>query len=158
MNKNDWFFPVRILILNEIDLTDENLAIYFPFVPFISNKKKFVEFFSKIATLEVPELWKFYCDLFAQKTNPYYSEVKKMIFQLSPDDALKAIKSVSDDFPEAMDKIFSRVPEEQRVRTIDMILPHIREERRIEALNAFVSQIPEDKLKEWARKILDGGK
>ncbi|MFQ6041323.1 MAG: hypothetical protein ACE5PV_10745 [Candidatus Poribacteria bacterium] len=32
MNKNDWFFPVRIFILNEIDLTDENLAIYFPFL------------------------------------------------------------------------------------------------------------------------------
>jgi len=174
MNKNDWFFPVRILILNKIDLTDENLAIYFEFVPFISNKKKFLEFFPKIAALEIPEPWKFYCDLFAQKTNPHYEEVKKMIFQLTPDDALKAIKSVSDDFPEAMDKIVSRVPEEQRVRTIDMILPHIPKQRRIEAFNTFISQIPEeqrietlngiktlmpeDKLKEWAREVLDGNK
>ena len=142
MNKNDWFFPVRILILNEIDLTDENLAIYFPFVPFISNKKKFLEFFPKIATLDIPESWKFYCDLFAQKTNPHYEEVKKMIFQLTPDDALKAIKSVSDDFPEAMDKIFSRVPEEQRIET----------------LNRLKVLISEDKLKEWAREILDGKK
>ena len=97
-----------------------------------------------------------------------------MIFQLTPDDALKAIKSVSDDFPEAMDKIFSRVPEEQRVKTIDMILPHIPEEQRIEVFNAFIRQIPEEqrvetlngiktlipeaKLKEWAREILDGDK
>ena len=142
MNKNDWFFPVRILILNDIALTDENLAIYFPFVPFISNKKKFMEFFPKIVTLEIPELWKFYCDLFAQKTNPHYEEVKKMLFQLTPDDALKAIKSVSDDFPEAMDKIFSRVPEEQIIET----------------LNRMKTLISEDKLKEWAREILDGRK
>ena len=112
MNKNDWFFPVRILILNDIDLTDENLAIYFPFVPFISNKKKFVEFFPKIATLEIPELWKFYCDLFAQKTNPHYSEVKKMIFQLTPNDMIKAIESVSlENVPEAFNKMLSRFPE-----------------------------------------------
>lgn len=87
-------------------------------------------------------MWKFYCDLFAQKTNPHYEEVKKMIFQLTPDDALKAIKSVSDDFPEAMDKIFSLVPEEQRINTLN----------RLKAL------IPEDKLKEWAKEILDGQK
>ncbi len=159
MNKNDWFFPVRILILNDIDLTDENLEIYFPFVPFISNKKKFMEFFPKIATLEIPELWKFYCDLFAQKTNPHYEEVKKMLFQLTPDDMIRAIESVpSDNVPEAFDKMLSRVPEEQRVRTIDMILPHIPEEQRIEIFNTFISQIPEDKLKEWAREILDGKK
>jgi len=143
MNKNDWFFPVRILILNDIDLTDENLAIYFPFVPFISNKKKFLEFFPKIATLEIPELWKFYCDLFAQKTNPHYEEVKKMIFQLTPDDMIKAIESVPpEDVPEAFDKMLSRVPEEQR----------------IEMLNRMKALISEDKLKEWARKILDGRK
>jgi len=142
MNKNDWFFPVRILVLNEIDLTDENLAIYFPFVPFISNKKKFLEFFPKIERLEIPEVWKFYCDLFAQKTNPHYEEVKKMIFQLTPDDALKAIKSVSSDFPEAMSEIFSRVPEEQR----------------IQVLNKMKTLISEDKLMEWAREILDGRK
>jgi len=125
-------------------------------------------------TLDIPELWKLYCDLFAQKTNPHYEEVRKMIFQLTPDDALKAIKSVSDDFPEAMEKIFGRVPEEQRVRTIDMALPNISEERRIEVFNAFIRQIPEEqridtlkgiktlipeaKLKKWAREILDGDK
>jgi hypothetical protein len=158
INKKDWFFPVRVMILNAIDLTDENLAVYFPFVPFISDKQKFLEFFPKIATLEIPELWKFYCDLFAQKINPYYEEVKKMRFQLTPDDALKAIESVSEDFPEAMDKIFSRVPEEQRVRTIDLILPHIPERKRIEVFNALIRQIPEDQLKEWAREILDGKK
>jgi hypothetical protein len=163
------------MILNEIDLTDENLAIYFPFVPFISNKKKFLEFFPKIATLEIPEVWKFYCDLFAQKTNPHYEEVRKMIFQLTPDDMIKAIESVpSESVPEALGKMLNRVSEEQRVRTIDMvlpniseerriraidmILPHIPEERRTEVFNAFIRQIPEYKLKEWARKILDGDK
>jgi len=161
MNKNEWFFTVRILILNEIDLTDENLAIYFPFVPFISNKRKFLEFFPKIATLEIPEVWKFYCDLFAQKTNPHYEEVRKMIFQLTPDDMIKAIESVpSEDVPEALGKILSRVSEEQRVRTIDiilpripegqrirtinMILPNISEGQRIEVFNAFIKQIPEE--------------
>ena len=143
MNKNDWFFPVRILILNEIDLTDENLAIYFPFVPFISNKKKFLEFFPKIATLDIPESWKFYCDLFAQKTNPHYEEVKKMIFQLTPDDMIKAIESVPPEYvPEAFDKMLSRVSEEQRIET----------------LNRLKVLISEDKLKEWAREILDGKK
>ena len=143
MNKNDWFFPVRILILNEIDLTDENLAIYFPFVPFISNKKKFLEFFPKIATLEIPEVWKFYCDLFAQKTNPHYEEVRKMILQLTPDDMIKAIESVPlENVPEAFNKMLSRFPEE----------------KRIETLNRLKALISEDKLKEWAREILDGDK
>ena len=143
MNKNDWFFPVRILILNEIDLTDENLTIYFPFVPFISNKKKFLEFFPKIATLDIPELWKLYCDLFAQKTNPHYEEVRKMIFQLTPDDMIRAIESVpSEDVSEALGKILSRVSEKQRIETLN----------RLRAL------ISEDKLKEWARGILDGDK
>ena len=141
MNKNDWFFPVRILILNDISLTDENLAIYFPFVPFISNKIKFVEFFPKIATLEIPEVWKFYCDLFAQKTNSHYSEVKKMNFQLTPNDMIKAIESVSlENVPEAFNKMLSRFPEE----------------KRIETLNRLKALISEDKLKEWARGILDG--
>ena len=175
MNKDDWFFPVRILILNEISLTDENLAIYFPFVPFISHKAKFLAFFPKIATLEIPELWKFYCDLFAQKTNPHYQEVKKMPFQLTPDDMIQAIESVPlDNVPEAFDKMLSRVPEAQRVGTIDRILPHIPEaqrvstidrilphisaERRLEVFKTFVSQIPEDQLKEWARELLDGKK
>jgi len=143
MNKNDWFFPVRILVLNEIDLTDKNLAIYYPFVPFISNKTKFLEFFPKIAKLEIPELWKFYCDLFAQKTNPHYEEVKKMFLQLTPDDMIKAIESVPlENVPEAFDKMLSRVPEEQRIETLN----------RLKAL------ISEDKLKEWARGILDGKK
>jgi len=201
MNKNEWFFPVRILILNELDLTDENLAIYFPFVPFISNKRKFLEFFPKIATLEIPEVWKFYCDLFAQKTNPHYEEVRKMIFQLTPDDMIKAIESVpSEDVPEALGKMLNRVSEEQRIRTVNMILPHIPEERRteifsalkitpddmikaiesvpsedvpealgkmlgrvsekqrIETLNILRTLISEDKLKEWAREILNGDK
>ena len=81
-----------------------------------------------------------------------------MIFQLTPDDALKAIKSVSDDFPEAMEKIFSRVPEEQRIRTIDVILHHIPEEQRIKILNEFIRPIPKAKLIELAKKILDGDK
>jgi hypothetical protein len=158
VNKDPWFFPVRILILNEIHLTDENLAIYYPFVPFISHKEKFLEFFPKIGTLEIPELWKFYCDMFAQKTNPHYEEVKKMSFQLTPEDALKAIESVSHDFPEAMEQIFSRVPEDQRVKTIDHILPHISEERRFEVFNTFMKLIPGDQLKEWAGAILNGNK
>ena len=145
MNKNDWFFPVRILILNEIGLTDENLSIYFMFVPFISNKKKFLEFFPKIARLDIPELWKFYCNLFAQKTNPHYSEVREMIFQLTPDDMIMAIESVpAEDVPEALDKILSRVPEEQRVRTIDMILPHIPEEQRVRTIDMILPHISEE--------------
>jgi F0F1-type ATP synthase delta subunit len=87
-----------------------------------------------------------------------HEEVRKMIFRLTPDDALKAIKSVSDDFPEAMEKIFSRVPEEERVRTINVILRHISKERRIEVINAFIRHISEDKLKELAKEILDGKK
>ena len=68
-----------------------------------------------------------FSDLFALKTNPHYEEVKKMIFQLTPDDMIKAIESVPPkDVPEAFDKMLSRVPGEQRVRTIDMILPHRR--------------------------------
>jgi len=63
-------------------------------------------------------------------------KVRKMIFQLTPDDALKAIKSVSDDFPEAMEKIFIRASEKER----------------IEIVNALIRQIPEDKLKELAKE------
>ena len=69
-------------------------------------------------------------------------KVRKMIFRLTPDDALKAIKSVSDDFPEAMEKIFIRASEKQR----------------LEIFNALIRQIPEDKLIELAEKILDGDK
>jgi len=65
-----------------------------------------------------------------------------MIFRLTPDDALKAIKSVSDDFPKAMEKIFIRASEKER----------------IEIINALIRQIPEDKLIELAEKILDGDK
>ena len=117
------------------------LSNYFPFIPFISNKQKFLEFFPKIAKLEIPEPWKFYCDLFAQKTNPHYEEVRKMIFQLAPDDMIKAIESVPlENVPEAFNKMLSRFPEE----------------KRIETLNRLKVLISEDKLKEWAREILDG--
>ena len=99
----------------------------------------------KIARLDIPELWKFYCNLFAQKTNPHYSEVREMIFQLTPDDMIMAIESVpAEDVPEALDKILSRVPEEQRVRTIDMILPHIPEEQRVRTIDMILPHISEE--------------
>jgi hypothetical protein len=144
MNKVDWFFPVRILVLNEIHLTDENLAIYFPFVPFISDKEKFLEFFPKIATLEIPDLWKLYCDMFAQKTNPHYAEVRKMILQLTPDDALKAIQYVSDDVPETINKIVSLIPADQRLRTIDLLLPHISADQRLRTIDLLLPHISAD--------------
>ena len=66
-----------------------------------------------------------------------------MIFQLTPDDMIKAIESVPPEYvPEAFDKMLSRVSEEQRIET----------------LNRLKVLISEDKLKEWAREILDGKK
>ena len=66
-----------------------------------------------------------------------------MIFQLTPDDMIKAIESVPSEYvPEALGKIFSRVSEKQR----------------IEALNRLKALISEDKLKEWAMEILNGNK
>ncbi len=139
-NKHKWFFPVRILVLNDIDLTDENLPTYFPFVPFITVKAKFLEFFPKIGNLDIPEVWKFFCDLFASKTNPLYWEVTKMPFWLNADDIQHA---------------FEHVRQEERAAVLDRILIQIPQEERLGSLDKMKDLIPKKQLKEWAKKILD---
>ena len=79
----------------------------------------------------------------AENKSQRNERVKKMIFRLTPDDMVKAIESVpSEDVPEAFNKMLSRFPEE----------------KRIETLNRLKALISEDKLKEWAREILNGDK
>ena len=140
-NKHKWFFPVRILVLNDIDLTDENLPTYFPFVPFITARKKFLEFFPKIGDLNISEVWKFFCDLFASKANPRYWEVTKMTFWLTADDIQHALEHVrQEEIPAVFDRMLSRIPPEQRLDSLDKMKDFI----------------PKGQLKEWARKILNG--
>ncbi|MBI1927604.1 hypothetical protein HYR99_25600 [Candidatus Poribacteria bacterium] len=105
-NESDWFFPVRIFILNDIPLTDENLPLYFPFVPFITAREKFLEFFPKIGHLEISTAWEFFCDLFASRANPLYEEVRKMILQLSAEDIQHALQYVpKDEMPEVINRL-----------------------------------------------------
>ena len=142
-NQSDWFFPVKILVLNDIDLTEENLSVYFPFVPFISDRDKFLEFFPKIATLPIPEVWKFFCDLFASRTNPLYEEVRKMTFWLTADDIQKALEHVQE---EEMPAVIHRILGQ---------MPCVPSDEIVNILDVMKTFIPKQHLKEWAREILD---
>ncbi len=157
-NKCEWFFPVRIVVLNDIDLTDENLPIYFPFVPFISNKEKFLEFFPKIASLEIPEAWKLLCELFASKVNPRYKEVRRMIYWLTADDIQIALGHVrEEEMPAVLDKVWEqipRMPADEIPEVLSNLLNRLPPEQRMSTLNRMKSLIPKEQLKEWAQSIL----
>lgn len=135
-NQDDWFFPVRIIVLNEIELTDENLSTYFPFVPFISDRAKFLEFFPKIQNLDIPEYWKFWCEVFASKTNPLYQEVERMDYHFLDFEDVKLLLSHTPKsfMPGVLEYVLTRTPPEEVSQTLDKIVRQLEPELRKEIL------------------------